>query len=349
MKIVYILPEYRRNIGTHFYYNYQFIKSIREHHDVVLLIERGEAPIDFPGARLMWFRSLPLRILEMFVRFFMLRLRGYRVFWVHYSFVGGILAPLFGRSFYWNCGMPWLYRRQWVEERVFRFALRKSTLVTGTEGMKYSYIKQYALNPSRVAVLPNWIDHARFTAWSGRKKEARERLHIDEEKKVIFFLHHLSRRKGAHMIAPTAETFINDSSVEFIIGGSGPLEHTFVGKNIREVGEIPYEDVPMYFAASDLFFMPSEEEGFPHVVLEAMALGVPIVASDVGGVREILPREAQEFILEQSPDLFAAAIRKLLGDQELREQLAESGKIWVSQYSLEIVNHQFEEIICGRR
>ncbi|MSR76152.1 MAG: glycosyltransferase [Candidatus Ryanbacteria bacterium] len=230
--------------------------------------------------------------------------------------------------------MPWLYRRGKVEEFFFRRAMKKNILVTGTEGMKAAYIKEYKLSAGRVRVVPNGINLARYIPWRAKRAESRAELGVTSEQKVVLFVHHLSRRKGADRIKPIAKRFADDQSVVFIVVGSGPLADDIVGGNIRRVGSVPQDVMPRYFAAADVFLMPSEEEGFPNVLLEAMAMGVPIVASAVGGVREIVLKGAQDFVVSGDNDLFAQKIKSLLDDSVLTGNIGAEAKVWVTRYDL---------------
>src|SRR3989344_3490217 len=285
-KLVYILPEYRDDIATHFYHNVELLERALDNLDIFLIIEKGRLPKSINGGYVQYFRFWPMRFLELALVFAYLRARGFNTVWTHYSFLGSVLGSyFFTKSFYWNCGMPWLYRRGAFEEYFFRLALRRSLLVTGTEGMKKQYVERYSLKAGRVFVLPNWINLVRYEAWLGRKEEARAKLGLAQDAQIVLFLHRLSKRKGADLIEPVAKAFADNTKMLFLVAGSGPLEGHINGGNIKLVGNIAQLYVPMYFAAADVFFMPSEEEGFPHVVLEAMAMGVPIVASDVGGVK----------------------------------------------------------------
>lgn len=342
------MPEFRISIGSHFYHKYEFLLRAQKDCDLFVILEKGERPEHIAHAYIQRFHFFPFSTIELFCALAWLRIRGYKTFWTHYSFAGAILAPFFGRSFYWNCGMPWLYMRGWFEECIFRLALRRSMLVTGTKRMKNMYVREYRLSENRVWVLPNWISIDRFYAWAGRKKEARDLLGFPEHARIILFLHHLSKRKGADMIAPVASYFTNDADILFVVAGAGPLQNSIKGSNIRYVGEVANEDVPIYFAAADIFFMPSEEEGFPHVLLEAMAVGVPIVASDVGGVREIVSSGVQKFITEQDVQEFQKNITLLLNNSELRKILAREEMTWVQRYTIEKVKEQFIALISEK-
>lgn len=340
-KIVYILPEFRKDLGSHFYHKFEFVRRIALSFETFLIIEKGERPDGVSKFYIQRFRWLPLRALELFCVLLVLRFKGYRIIWTHYSFLAGIIAPFFGKSFYWNCGMPWLYSRSPWEEFFFRLALRRSILVTGTEGLRGLYIKYYGLKEEKVRVLPNSIKLERFSEWRGRQDEARKKLGIEEDKKVVLFLHRLSKRKGADIIMPVAMEFLGDPDVIFLVAGKGPLEEVIQGANIRKVGEISQKEVPLYFAASDVFFMPSEEEGFPHVILEAMAVGVPIVAAEVGGVVEILPKSLEKLLVhDQNPKLYIKNIKKAL-----TFTLSQEEPNAVGQYDIESVVPMFINLI----
>jgi glycosyltransferase involved in cell wall biosynthesis len=75
--------------------------------------------------------------------------------------------------------------------------------------------------------------------------------------------------------------------------------------------------IQKYFGAADIFFMPSQEEGFPRVILEAMAAGVPMVMSDVGSVSEIVPKMMLPFIVDPNDAQgFVNALNALLSQSE---------------------------------
>jgi len=346
IKLVYILPNYEGEMGNHFYHKLEFVRRLRETgHNIFLILERGEWPLGLEHVYIQKFTWIPFRALELVCVLFALRLKGYKIFWTHYSFFGGIFAPWFGKSFYWNCGMPWLYERPSFEEKIFQRALRSSRLVTGTEGMKDLYVKEYNLDSDRIFVLPNWINLERFRADEHEKKRAREALHFPVDAKIVLFIHHLSPRKGADYIMPVAREFESDPDVIFAVAGSGPLQEELMGRNIRLLGPVAQTKVPELLAASDVLFMPSEEEGFPHVALEAMAVGVPIVSSNVGGVHEIISPSMSEYIVERDPQQFIEKIKILLKNPELATRLGDEERIWVEKYGLERVREKFLELI----
>jgi len=333
-KICYIVPEYSEDTDTHFYHIYELIEVLKEKADIFLIAAKGKK-----------FRRR-LGILRA-------RLAGYKDFYVHYSFKAALFAILIvkifgGRVFYWNCGMPWLYKRNWLRERVFRFILRNSTLVTGTNSLKNQYAQIYNLKPRNIRVLPNWVNIERFEGFD--KIQARKELNISPEKKVVLFLHRLSVRKGADKLPAIIKEFKNYPDILFLIIGSGPesrnlkfeIRNLKLGDIVRFEGAVPNKAVPKYMIVSDVFLMPSEEEGFPRVLLEAMASGLPFVASDVGGVKEIIPSEIQEFVIpQQDIEEFSRKIKKLLSAPLLYQEFQQIEREWVKQYDIKTVADKF--------
>lgn len=311
-RIVYVLPNYDPATGSHFFHIRELLASSAPELDIFLVIERGAAGALAPGLPfyIQKFSFAPLRFAELIFVLLRERFRGRRYFYAHYSFYGGIASWLIarisgGRAYYWNCGMPWLYRRPLLEEAVFRFVLRHAILVTGTDGIAREYAKRYRLRRERIRVLPNWITVSRFADGGGRE-EARNKIGLAPDAAVILFVHRLSRRKGAHLIPDiAAEVTKTLKNAIFVVAGDGPerknlelrIKNLGLGGQARIEGEVPHREIAIYFRAADVFIMPSEEEGFPHVLLEAMASGIPYAASDVGGVKDITPAVLHDYVV----------------------------------------------------
>lgn len=295
-KVIYILPLYDRDTDTHLRYNYKLIEAAARKIDIFAVIEKANSEVGLPNS-VRWyvqkFRNPTLRFLELLFLCFRLRVSGYKHLYSHYSYYGALAGIASGmKTFYWNRGMPWLFKRGWFEEMIFHIVLRHSILVTSPRELAEEYKRRYGVK--KYCVLPNWIDLKEF-APQDSKEEAKKQIRLDPSKKIVLFVHHLSERKGADLIAKTAAAFSPSDGVEFVVVGDGPYRKALEEEAKRSpvpitiLGRISNERIPDYFRAADIFFMPSREEGSPHVLLEAMAAGTPFVATDVGGVKEIVP------------------------------------------------------------
>lgn len=323
-RIVYALPNYDPATGSHFFHICELLAAAAPELDIFLVIERASADPRVLGLPfyVQRFSLPPFRFAELFFVLLRERFRGRRYFYTHYSFYGGIASWLVarisgGRAYYWNCGMPWLYRRTFFKEAVFRFVLRRTVLVTGTDGIAREYAKRYRIRRERIIVFPNWITVSRFAG--GGREEARNALGLASDAAVILFVHRLSRRKGAHLIPDiAAEVTKTFKSAIFVVAGNGPerknlelkIKNLGLSNRVRIEGEVPHREIAGYFRAADVLIMPSEEEGFPHVLLEAMASGIPYAASDVGGVKDITPAVLRDCVIAPG-DIKAFSLRIL--------------------------------------
>ena len=169
-KICYILPEYNKNIDSHFYHLYEFLEEVSKKADLFLIVEKSDSQKIELGNRtyVQRFRFMPLRFMEIFLVILKARLKGYKNFYTHYAYNGAVSAAIVcrifgGRSFYWNCAMNWLFKQRKLAGLGYRLSLSLSTfLVTGGEIMKQGYAEHYGLNPEKIKVMPNWINLKRF-------------------------------------------------------------------------------------------------------------------------------------------------------------------------------------------
>ena len=178
-------------------------------------------------------------------------------------------------------------------------------LVTGVHALKLWYAKHYAISQHKIKIMPNWIELQRLPSINSDKQILRNKLWFSSQDKIVLFVHRLAERKGAHYIVPIAKLLQSHPSIKFLVIGDGPYKETFLQQinawkltNITYIGKVPNKDIYTYFSISNVFFMPSEEEWFPRVLLESMACNVPYVASDIWWVKEISPPWQQKYIYD---------------------------------------------------
>jgi len=150
----------------------------------------------------------------------------------------------------------------------------------------------------------NGIDREKFRPLD--RAEACRKLGLDPKRRRVLYVGNLFPVKGPGFLARAAEEL---SEVEVIFVGSG-TEKIRAG---RCVGARQHDEIPLWMNASDVLCLPSLNEGLPNVVLEAMACGLPVVASGVGGVPEIV-QEGVNGLLTPPGDAvaLAATLRRAL-------------------------------------
>lgn len=365
-KLCYILPEYNENVAGHFYHQYELLDELSKKLDIFLIIEKSrDKSIKFGNFKKIYiqkFKFTTLRFLESFLVILWARILGYNKFYTHYCYIGGINAAIIsrlfgGKSYYWNCAMNWLFRRKMLQGIGYKLSLKFSHfLVTGSEEMKKGYAEHHNLSLNKIKVMPNWINLDRFKIDNSNILNKRS---DQTPNKTILFVHWLSKRKGADMIVPIIRHLLSDykllaPNLKLLVVGNGPYKEKLIEeikenkleKFIDVLGGVPNQKIINYYNKADIFIMPSMEEGFPHVLLESMASGVPYVASDVGAVREISPEIAQRFLTKPGEvEKFVQKIEVLMTDSKTYKKFQEEGLEKVKEFSLDKVIDKFIKII----
>jgi len=374
--LVFLLPRYDPQSPEHFFHLHGFLERVAARVDLTVLVERMRPKEVWAGrarVRRLRARFAALRFFEELAWFAAARARGARRFYVHYSLSGGLAASLVtrlmgGETFYWNCGLYRQFapgreagwRERWRAARgvwLLELVLRLCTwLVTGTPRMAEYYAREARIPLAKIRVLPNFIDRERFAGLN--RDQARKQLGIGRDEQVLLFLHRVAPRKGAHHL-PDILRAVEErcGPVHLIIVGDGPylaplreaMERAGLSRRCGFRGWVPNRDAPTYFRAADLYLMPSLEEGFPRVLLEAMASACPFVAFDIGGVSDILTRkQAAAVVRAGAVDEFARRCVELVQDQGLRQRLAAAGLERVKAFDEERVAEMFVEMMRGK-
>jgi len=135
--------------------------------------------------------------------------------------------------------------------------------------------------------------------------------------------------------------------------GIGPEEEklrelartSHVRDRVKFLGFLPKEQVPLFLAVSQIFVRPSRSEGFGNSFIEAMAAGLPVIATPVGGIVDFIDdRETGIFCRPDNPKSVAHAAQELMDNAPLREKIIEQGRVRViSRYGWDMVAEQMDE------
>jgi teichuronic acid biosynthesis glycosyltransferase TuaC len=145
---------------------------------------------------------------------------------------------------------------------------------------------------------------------------ARESIGVAQDSRLVAYVGQVARPKG---LAEFREALARLSAerVSGIVVGDGPLlPEMEAASNIRCYGPQSNERIPAFMAAADAVVLPSYSEGLPTVLVEAGAVGTPVVATEVGGIPELLGGGRGELIPPRSVDALTAAIRSILKDRD---------------------------------
>jgi glycosyltransferase involved in cell wall biosynthesis len=224
-----------------------------------------------------------------------------------------------------------------------------SVVVVLTRDMKKRIQEVYMRD---VIVIPNGIDVEKFGDLP--KNEARTTLQIDGDKKIVTFVGSLLGYKGVEYLIRATKLMVETrTDVHTLIIGDGPnkdmLEHLTQQLQMSNYttfkGRIQHEQIPYYLAASDIFVLPSLTEGFPNVLLEAMASGLPIVATDVKGVSEFITDGENGFLVEpQNAKKIAESVLSILNSEEVRERISSNNKLKARDFGWEHIVDNLETV-----
>ena len=159
--------------------------------------------------------------------------------------------------------------------------------------------------------------------------------------------------KGLEYLVETAEHFKNNDNIVFVIIGDGPerfkienlIEQRGLHKKVFLLGQIP--DAYKLLGAFDIFVLPSVKEGFPWTVIEAMAAKLPVVATKVGAIPEIIEDGKNGFVVGPGhPEQIAAKIQDLLTNKHLRQELGiQAHQTVLFKFSLEKMVREIEILL----
>lgn len=187
----------------------------------------------------------------------------------------------------------------------------------------YGELTESGIDPSLVTCIPNGIDLAPYKPLDLLKKRQ------ESEQILIGTVARLHPQKALEVMLEAARIVLASlPQAKFVIGGTGPLEESLKAK-IHELRLEPYvkmvgfvEDVPGFLSQLDIYALSSDYEGLPLAVLEAMAAGLPIASTAVGGVPEAVVDGENGFLVSpRNSRLLAQSIVRLAVDPQLAAQM----------------------------
>ena len=234
-----------------------------------------------------------------------------------------------------------------------RFAGRLAERLHGriaVSGAARHFISRYF--PGEYEIIPNGVDLDRYTG-------AEPYENLRDGTLNILFVGRLEERKGLiHLLKAYNRLRKRKVDARLLVCGAGPKLREykrFVGlRGIRDVeflGRVSDEEKVRYFASADIFCAPNTgQESFGIVLLEAMAAGVPIVASDIHGFKRVVERNVQGLLVEpRNPRALAAALYTLSRDPDLRHELGEAGRARAPEFSWDRVTERIVDFYYQTR
>ena len=195
-----------------------------------------------------------------------------------------------------------------LAESAFRVMASVSNSVLVLNRFSAEYARRFA--GERVIIVPNFAD----------ENDIYERKGVADEIRQIVFVGHVSKKKGAIEMFEAAAQF---PEIRFVLAGSvqKDMEELPHGSNVELLGPQPHETVLQLLREADVFLFPSHTEGFANALLEAMAAGLPVIATDVGANAEMIENEGGIIIPVNDANAIVEAIQQLQDTPERRLEM----------------------------
>ena len=229
-------------------------------------------------------------------------------------------------------------RGRWFHERGFAAAAKRARLVIAVSAFAADEVAANSAIPrERMRVVPNGVDLERAPPDDVERVLDAYRI----GRPYVFWIGTFQPRKNVGTLLDAfARLDASDLPHRLVLAGpEGWLADdraaiSALGDRVQLLGPVPVTDLAALYAGADLFVFPSRHEGFGIPVLESMAQGTPVVASDIPALREV-GGDAVRFVPVDDPDALAGEMRSVLGDASVRDSLVARGLDHVRAYSWE--------------
>jgi glycosyltransferase involved in cell wall biosynthesis len=218
------------------------------------------------------------------------------------------------------------------------WALRRSRLLTGCSPELVERVRALGFPAERSRVIPYGADVETFSPDPARRRIWRERLGVPEDAPLLLGVGRMATKKGFHVLLEALPELLA-SGAHVVLAGGGDLlpgfqrqARKFPGR-LHLPGPVLRDTLPDLYRAADLFVLPAVHDpkgnvdGLPNVILEAMASGLPVVASAISGIPLAVEDGVTGLLApERDPASLAAALRRLLVDRDLARGMGERGR-----------------------
>ncbi len=219
-------------------------------------------------------------------------------------------------------------------------------------------LKYYHLPEEDITVIYNGVNVEEFTPGNRNelRQELRKELGFCADDIVLLFAANEFKRKGLRALLEAVALPMQSARIKLLIlGGDSPLPYRNLIQKLGIVEQTRFlgshNDMPRYYAASDIFILPTQLEPFGLVITEAMASGLPVITSRLAGAAELIT-DGETGLLLQNPENrgeLQDKILKLVRDADFRNKLGTNAAAAMQQYSWEKVKTKYEQVCLDEK
>ncbi len=246
--------------------------------------------------------------------------------------------------------MHWfvLAREAWLcRKNRFRY------LVSVSNSVAKEYRHYHRVPPERIKIIPNGVSIERFSPERRGmfRQQILDDLRLPDNSFLLLFVGNEFRRKGLELpIRALPHVKSGEQEIALIVIGHDNAEHfrsvagkCGVAKKIHFLG--PRNDTERFMAAADIFVFPTDYEPFGLAVLEAMASGIPVLATETGGIVDYFEDNTNGLFIKREPEDIAEKISSLLKDPLRRKEMGIAARKTAEKFSWDRIASQYLELI----
>jgi len=208
---------------------------------------------------------------------------------------------------------------------------RADRIIAVSQFTKRDITSVFDIPESKIAIIHHGVHPEDFVFPEEARVKLRSTLGINSQP-MILFAGKLAPRKGVDILLRALPQVLREMEVKLVLAGSGNqrdyqqlAEALGISDKLRFLGRVPDDTLRLLFSSCDLFVLPSRLEGLGIVILEAMAAGKPVVATNVGGIPELIESGQNGILVETNNEReLASAIVKVLSDNSLARTIGEN-------------------------
>lgn len=234
-----------------------------------------------------------------------------------------------------------------------RLVLRSyDRIIAVGDAVRKALVTYEGFSPRRISVIYNGVNVAEFANARSSRAQIRRALEIQDQEVVFIHVARFDPLKD-HITAVRAFAKLTDTPSRLLLVGDGPTKPEVdslvrgLGLEKRTIALGFRTNIPELLAAADVFVLTSLTEGIPVTVIEAMATGLPVIATAVGGIPELIAHAREGLLVPpRDAEALAAAMRLLCEDRELRGRLGRAAhEKALRQFTEEKMHEQYNQII----
>ncbi len=230
---------------------------------------------------------------------------------------------------------------KWLKE----FMQKCQHIIIPSESLKDYLVKEYGLE-ERYTVVPTGTNLEPFVNADGKTLRAEKGW---QDETILISVGRLAPEKNWEtLLQAFAKVYPKHPNLRLVLIGDGPAKDSLqalaaelgIAERVTFTGSVPFEEVPAYLKAADVFSFASVTETQGLVTIEAMAAGLPVVAVDGSGTRDIVEHGKQGFLVENDADALAKGLNKLLSDAQKMKRFSHNALKKANSFDVNLLTKQ---------